>query len=163
LIPLTVPEVRRLLRLLAEPSEQRGFHLHWSHWRRAHQAIARRGHIAARARARPAPCRPAPAVTAPTTVAPLSWTELTDEQWHRLQPLLPARAPLGRPPHEPRLVLGGVLWILHRHASWRELPATFGSWRTIYGHYRLWRQSGLWSQLLRALNDHQAPLSEVSL
>jgi transposase len=60
-------------------------------------------------------------------------------------------------------VLGGVLWILHRHASWRELPATFGSWRTIYGHDRLWRQSGLWPQLLRALGDQLAGASEVSL
>jgi hypothetical protein len=158
-----VPEVRRLLHLLAEPIEQRGLHLHWSHWRRAHQATARRGHIAARARARPAPCRPTPAVTASTTVALPTWTELTDEQWHRLQPLLPAPAPLGRPPHDARLVLGGVLWILHQHASWRELPATFGSWRTIYGHYRLRRQSGLWPQLLRALGDQLAGASEVSL
>ena len=158
-----MPEVRRLLRLVTEPIEHRALHLHWSYWRRAHQATARRGHIAARARARPAPCRPAPAVTEPTTVAPPSWRELTDEQWHRLQPLLPPPAPLGRPPHEPRLVLGGVLWILHRHASWRELPASFGSWRTIYGHYRLWRQSGLWPQLLRALGDQPAGTSEVSL
>ena len=153
-----------MLRLLAEPSEQRGLHLHWSRWRRAHQAVARRGHIAARARARPAPHRPAPAVTEPTTLAPPSWTELTDEQWRRLQPLLPARAPRGRPPHEPRLVVEGVLWILRRHASWRELPATFGSWRTLYGHYRLWCQAGLWPQLLGALKDGPQPApSEVSL
>jgi hypothetical protein len=148
-----VPEVRRLLHLLTGPPEERGVHLHWSYWRRTHQAIARRGHISARARARPAPCRSAPAVTEPATVAPPSWTELTDEQWRRLQLLLPARAPLGRPPHEPRLVLSGVLWILHRHASWRELPATCGSWRTIYGHYRLWRQSGLWPRLIQALDN----------
>jgi hypothetical protein len=148
-----VPEVRRLLHLLTEPVEHHRFGLHWSHWRRAHQAIARRGHITARARARPAPERSAPATTQPSRVAPPSRTELTDEQWRRVQSLLPARAPRGRPPREPRLVLAGVLWIVHRHASWRELPTTFGSWRTIYGHYRRWCQTGLWPHLLQALND----------
>jgi Putative transposase of IS4/5 family (DUF4096) len=162
-VGFAVPQ-RRLLRLLTEPIEHRGLHLHWSYWRRAHQAVARRGHIAARARARPAPCWSAAAVAEPTTVTPPSRIELSDEQWRRLQLLLPARAPLGRPPHEPRLVLEGVLWILRRHASWRELPATFGSWRTIYGHYRLWCQTGLWPQLLAALNDGPQPApSEVSL
>ena len=45
LIPLTVPEVRRLLWRLAwrslPPPE---FVLDWSHWRRRHQAQARRCH-----------------------------------------------------------------------------------------------------------------------
>jgi hypothetical protein len=163
LIPLTLPEVRRLLRVLTEPIDQYGFHRHWSWWRRMHQAVARRGHIAARARARPAPCRPARAVAEPNTVAPPSWTELTDGQWRRVQPLLLARSSLGRPPSEPRLVLAGLLWILHRHASWRELPTTFGPWRTISGHYRLWRQTGLWPVLLRALYNPQPPSPEVSL
>jgi hypothetical protein len=45
LIPLTVPEVRRLLyrlvvRILAPPEAI----LHWSHWRRLHQARAQRAH-----------------------------------------------------------------------------------------------------------------------
>ena len=38
LIPLTVPEVRRLLLALAEPLEQFSFRLAWSRWRRRHQA-----------------------------------------------------------------------------------------------------------------------------
>src|SRR5918911_1888173 len=69
LIPLTVPEVRRLLHLLTEPVEHHDFHLRWSWWRRAHQAVARRGHILAPARARPVPCCPAPAITPPRTTA----------------------------------------------------------------------------------------------
>lgn len=45
LIPLTLPEVRRLVyrlvvRILAPPEAV----LHWSHWRRLHQARARRSH-----------------------------------------------------------------------------------------------------------------------
>ncbi len=45
LIPLTVPKVRRLVyrlvvRILAPPEAI----LHWSHWRRLHQARAKRAH-----------------------------------------------------------------------------------------------------------------------
>jgi len=46
LIPLTIPEVRRLLLLLTQAAETREQGLHWSHWRRRHQARARRSHYA---------------------------------------------------------------------------------------------------------------------
>ncbi len=44
MIPLTAPEVRRLLLALARPIEEHGFRLHWSDWRRRRQAAARRCH-----------------------------------------------------------------------------------------------------------------------
>lgn len=50
MVPLTEPEVRHLLLAIAWPrfskTEQA---LVWSHWRRQHQAIARRCHYRARA------------------------------------------------------------------------------------------------------------------
>jgi hypothetical protein len=153
LIPLTVPEVRRLLRLLTEPPERRGFLLRWSHWRRAHQAVARRSHIAARARARPAASDQLSTVSAPMPVDRPLPSELTDAQWARVQSLFPPRAPVGRPPRDTRTVLAGVLWVLRRHASWRALPADYGPWRTIYGRHRLWAATDLWPLLLDALND----------
>jgi hypothetical protein len=50
LIPLTAPEVRRLLLVLAVSDEQRRQRLHWSRWRRLRQAQARRSHYRRRAR-----------------------------------------------------------------------------------------------------------------
>jgi hypothetical protein len=45
LLPLTVPEVRRLLLALVWTTPVRpGFVLAWSRWRRRHQARARRAH-----------------------------------------------------------------------------------------------------------------------
>ena len=45
LIPLTVPEVRRLLtRLIWTPNRSADFVLSWSHWRRRHQARAQQSH-----------------------------------------------------------------------------------------------------------------------
>jgi hypothetical protein len=45
LLPLTVPEVRRLLRgLVWGSAPPPGKLLHWSHWRRKHQMRAKRCH-----------------------------------------------------------------------------------------------------------------------
>jgi Putative transposase of IS4/5 family (DUF4096) len=150
---LTIPEVRRLLRLLTEPPERHDFLLRWSRWRRAHQAVARRGHIAARARARPAASvldRPTPLPRPAEQPLP---GELTDAAWARVRSLFPPRARTGRPPRDTRTVLAGVLWVLRRHASWRALPAEYGPWRTIYGRHRLWVRTGLWPRITTALDD----------
>jgi hypothetical protein len=153
-IPLTVPEVRRLLHLLTEPIEHHDFHLRWSWWRRVHQAVARRGHTLARARARPMPCCPAPAATPPSaTAAVLDWADLTEAQWIHVQPLFAPRAPTGRIGRPARTVLAGILWVLRTNAAWHELPSDFGPWHTIYGRYRLWCQTGLWPRILQALHD----------
>ena len=48
LIPLTVPEVRRLLIALTEPTERFSIRLAWSAFRRHHQAIAKRCHTTRR-------------------------------------------------------------------------------------------------------------------
>ena len=163
MIPLTVPEVRRLLHVLTVPTERQGLHLHWSSWRRAHQAVARRGHITARARARPAFTASEPLVAAPPPQAQPLPSALTDAHWARVQPLLPPPAPVGRPARDARSVLAGVLWVLGSNASWRDLPAHFGPWQTIYRRYRDWCASGTWPRLLQALIASEAHKVEVSL
>ena len=46
LIPVTVPELLRLLRgtVIPPPRRDRPHRLHWSHWRRRHQYRARETH-----------------------------------------------------------------------------------------------------------------------
>ena len=160
LIPLTVPEVRRLLLALNEPSGRFGFRLRWSTWRRHHQAVAQRCHTARRARLHP------PAATPPPEAGTLMTNpELTDDQWTRVSPLLPLqRPPIGRPPEDHRTILAGMLSVVRTGATWRELPPTFGPWPTVYSRFRRWRQAGLWQRILDTLDA--APLSapsEVSL
>ena len=153
-----------MLRVLDQPVEQHGFHLHWSWWRRAHQAVARSSHILARARARPAPCHPTQTIKGPSKIAELpGWADLPQAQWVRVQPVFAPRAPVGRIGRPARTVLAGILWILHTHAAWHDLPPEFGPWHTIYGRYRLWRQTGLWPRILLALQDPVLSEIEVSL
>lgn len=54
----------------------------------------------------------------------------------------------GRPPLATELVLEAMFWRLRVSAPWRDLPACFGHWRTIYGRLRQWALSGLWMKIL---------------
>lgn len=83
--------------------------------------------------------------------------ELTDDQWDRLAPRLPSQRPrTGRPAHDHRTVLNGILWILRTGAPWRDLPERYGSWQTVYSRFRRWREAGIWVQVLTALQADAA-------
>ena len=74
--------------------------------------------------------------------------ELSDEEWALLEPLLPPRETRGRPFHEHRLILNGMLYWLHTGVPWRDLPERYGPWQTVYARFRRWSRDGLWDQLL---------------
>ena len=150
-----MPEVRRLVAALGEAAERRPFRLGWSRWRRAHQAVAARGHAARHELRRGA--RP-PTRAAPQSAAAPAW--LTDAEWHLIQPLLPSQQPAtGRPRHDHRTVLTGILWVVRSKASWRAMPQEYGKWETAYKRYRLWRASGLWQRILEALAEGKREVS----
>jgi transposase len=81
--------------------------------------------------------------------------ELTDQQWELIEPLLPKRtATTGRPPKDPRPKLNGILWCLCSGAPWRDVPARFGPWQTVYDYYRNWRDDGTFDRIVEALQIH---------
>ena len=78
--------------------------------------------------------------------------ELTDEQWERLAPLLPPqKPPRGRPAHDHRRVLNGILWIHRPGAPWRDLPERYGPWQTVANRFSRWVAAGVWDRLLAEL------------
>src|SRR5690625_4322118 len=78
--------------------------------------------------------------------------ELSDAEWAQLAPLLPPQRPAtGRPAHDHRTVLNGMVWILRTGAPWRDLPGRYGCWKTVYSRFRRWRDAGLWDRILIAL------------
>jgi len=78
--------------------------------------------------------------------------ELSDTQWERLAPLLPLQRPAtGRPAHDHRTILNGILWRLATGVPWRDLPERYGPWQTVYSRFRRWQQAGLWDRVLAAL------------
>src|SRR2546429_9743119 len=52
-------------------------------------------------------------------------TDLTDEQFALVQPLLPRPKRTGRPPADPREVLNAILYLVRTGCQWRRLPRGF--------------------------------------
>jgi transposase len=78
--------------------------------------------------------------------------DLTDVQWGRLEPLLPDRTPRrGGRWIDHRIVINGVLWRTRTGCPWRDLPASYGSWQTVYDRHRRWSGDGTWAQILDGL------------
>jgi putative transposase len=78
-------------------------------------------------------------------------TDLTDEQFALLGPLLPKRKRTGRPPADLREVLNGIFYLLRSGCQWRLLPHDFPPWSTVHTWYRRWRTDGTWDRINDAL------------
>jgi transposase len=78
--------------------------------------------------------------------------ELTDGKWDLVDPLIPrSTAGTGRPAKDRRLMLNGILWILSTGAPWRDLPARFGSCKTVHRYFTNWRRDGVFTAILESL------------
>ena len=93
--------------------------------------------------------------------------DLTDEQWERLEPLIPPpkRKPggPGRPPRDPRDVLNGILWVLRTGAPWKDLPDRYPSYQTCHRRFQQWRQAGVFHTILPALAEDLAQRGGIDL
>src|SRR5260221_4112013 len=119
-IRLSVCELRRVICALREPEEQRVKRLWWSHFRRVHQAGARRCHVQRRARQAPLTCtEPRPPIRL------MGLPDLTADHWERLRPLLP-QPRSGHSAEEGRLIVEAILWVMQTGSAWREVPERFG-------------------------------------
>ncbi len=45
----------------------------------------------------------------------------------------------------------GIWYVLRTGIPWRDLPARFGPWSSVYTRFRRWCASGLWARLLEAI------------
>ncbi|MBX3436147.1 MAG: transposase [Planctomycetaceae bacterium] len=84
---------------------------------------------------------------------------LNDSQWLLIADLFPKPKPSpagGRPPHEPRPCLEGILWILASGARWQDLPERYPSPSTCWRRLRAWTDSGVfleaWKRVLGKLD-----------
>jgi transposase len=79
--------------------------------------------------------------------------DLTDQQWERLEPLLPPErsGKKGHPysPHRP--VLNGIVWIQRTGAPWGDLPARYPPRSTCHDRLTRWKRNGTWERVLQAL------------
>ena len=66
-------------------------------------------------------------------------SDLRDEEWALLKPLVPAVKSGGQPArHMRREIVNAILSVVQDGNQWRALP----SWQTAYTSFRLWRNGG---------------------
>lgn len=64
-------------------------------------------------------------------------TDLTDEEWTRIEPFLPGAAKSGRPARtDLREVLNAIRYLARSGGGWRMLPKDFPPWPTVYWWFR---------------------------
>jgi putative transposase len=79
---------------------------------------------------------------------------LNDRQWERICRLI-----IGRPDQkgstgrDNRMFVEGVLWIVRTGSPWRDLPAVFGEWNSVFRRFSRWSAKGVWQRVFEALSD----------
>nr|WP_144080336.1 IS5 family transposase [Gloeobacter kilaueensis] len=81
-------------------------------------------------------------------------TDLTDQEWNCIAPLLPAAKFGGHPrTTDLREVLNAIFYLNRTGCQWRMLPSEFPAWQTVYAYFARWRNKGVWEAINRTLRQ----------
>src|SRR5436190_22881108 len=84
-------------------------------------------------------------------------SDLSDQEWAILEPLIPPALPGGRPRSvEMRQILNGIFYLLRSDCAWRLLPHDYPAWSTVYDYFRKWRNAGVWERIVTTLRERLA-------
>jgi len=75
---------------------------------------------------------------------------LSDEQWEKIEPLLPTDV-RGKDRVDDRRVISGILHVLKSGCRWCDCPPDYGPRTTIYNRFTRWARRGVWENLFREL------------
>jgi transposase len=74
--------------------------------------------------------------------------ELTDAEYARVEPLLPSMKPQrGGRWRDHRQVINGILFRVRTGVPWRDVPARYGPWKTLYKRFARWEEDGTWARI----------------
>ena len=78
-------------------------------------------------------------------------SDLRDAEWQLIDYCFPKSCKTGRPrEHSYRELLNAIFYLTKTACQWRNLPADFAPWRTVYHYFRQWKRTGL----LVAIHGH---------
>lgn len=78
---------------------------------------------------------------------------LRDDQWARIEHLLPGRVGhVGGTARDNRLFVEAVLYRYRAGIPWRDLPERFGPWKAVHTRFSRWAASGVWARVFAALS-----------
>lgn len=87
---------------------------------------------------------------------------LTDDMWAKIEPELPPlQGPMGRPMTPHRTVVEGAIYRLRVGVPWRDLPAEFGPWQTVWKRHAKFSRDGTWDRVLLALQKAADARGEI--
>lgn len=76
---------------------------------------------------------------------------LSNEEWARIEPWLP-KGRRGAHRVDDRRVISGIVHMLKTGARWRDCPADYGPYTTIYNRFNRWSKQGVWEDVFYALS-----------
>ena len=75
-------------------------------------------------------------------------SDLRDEEWRLLAPLVESSTQRGRPVvHSRRRILDAIFYIARTGCQWRYLPLDYPPWQTVYSCFRRWKLQGVLVQI----------------
>ena len=78
---------------------------------------------------------------------------LNDYQWRLIEPYcLGKKSDPGRTGKNTRLFLEAVLWIARTGSPWRDLPAEFGKWNSVFVRFRHCVKRDVFHNIFKALS-----------
>jgi len=79
--------------------------------------------------------------------------QISDEFWALVEPVMPSNeGRRGRPfTRDHRLVLEGIAWRFRTGSPWRDVPAEFGSWRTLWKRHQRFCVDGTYQRMLEVV------------
>ena len=81
-------------------------------------------------------------------------TDLMDQEWELIKPLLPSPKHLGRKiEYSRREILNGIFYLNRNGCAWRDLPGYLPPYGTVSHYYHTWRKNGLWEQINEVLRS----------
>ena len=92
-------------------------------------------------------------------MAKVYWLSVTE--WARIEPLMP-RGRRGARRVDDRRIISGIVHMLRSGARWRDCPAVYGPYTTVYNRFNRWSRQGLWLQIFEALTG-QNPIHGLAM
>src|SRR5674476_893950 len=75
-------------------------------------------------------------------------SDLTDDEWALIEPLLPGQAKVGRPRKtDLRRLVEAMLYMASTGCQWRAIPKEFPPYSTVQGYFYAWSRQGLLAQI----------------
>lgn len=85
-------------------------------------------------------------------------SDLTDEEWRVIKPLIPVKTGRGKGRGRPRIlsmraVLNALFYLERTGCQWDYLPRTYPKRSSVRYYYDAWREDGTWEQINTALRE----------